>query len=64
MRLKDLVEKWIKDRIMLEQMTETVPVDVCIFVKERQPDTAAEIEKLADDCLLARKQFNTVQLDQ
>ena len=63
-RLEDLVDKWmqgrdkieaIKDLIVLEQLVETLPTDVRIFVKERKPETTAEAAKLADDYCQARK---------
>ena len=69
-RLEDLVEKWLhacKDRaevmdtVVLEQLLiETLPTDVRIFVKERQPKTSEEAAKLADDYCMARKQDNGV----
>ena len=63
-RLQDLVEKWtkkcetiaeVKDLIVMEQLVKTLPGDIGIFVVERQPKTAVEAAKLADDYHLARR---------
>ena len=34
----------------------TLPDNVCIFVKERKPKTSAEAGRLADDYIIARKE--------
>ena len=64
-RLVDLAEKWMQgctsiaevtDVVVLEQVTNTLPGDVRVFVKERKPKTSLEAAELADDYLRARKQ--------
>ena len=64
-RLGDLAEKWTqgcetkeeqKDLVILEQLVNTLPEDVRIWVKERKPKTSMEAGQLADDYIQARKQ--------
>lgn len=64
-RLEDLANKWmktctsveeLKDVVILEQLLNTLPDDVRIFVKERKPKTSAEAGRLADDYIAARKE--------
>ena len=63
-RQQDLVEKWtkkctsiaeVKDLMVLEQLVRTLLRDIGIFVVVRQPKTAMEAAKLANDYHLARK---------
>ena len=64
-RLGDLAEKWmqgcetkeeLKDLVILEQLVNTLPEDVRVWVKERKPKTSMEAGQLADDYIQARKQ--------
>ena len=64
-RLEDLAGKWMKactsidelrDLVVLEQLLNTLPEDVRIFVKERKPRTSVEAGRLADDYIAARKE--------
>ena len=48
------------DTVVLEQLIETLPTDVRIFVKERQPKSSEEAAKLAADYCMARKQDSGV----
>ena len=66
-RLTDLARKWLKqcntldklkDAIVLEQLVNTLPMDVQVWVRERKPKTSEEAGQLADDYLQARKQTN------
>ena len=68
-RLEDLVDKWmqdwdkietIKDLVVLEQLVETLPTDVRIFVKEQKPTTTAEAAKLT---MTTAKQENKKKSD-
>ena len=63
-RLQDLADKWLKecdskekvvDVIIREQFLNTLPEDVRVWVKERQPATSKEAGRLAEDYLQARK---------
>ena len=45
----------VKDLIVMEQLVDMFPIDVRIFVRERQPKSSAEAAKLADDYWQARK---------
>ena len=58
-RLGHLVKKWLKDcttveaiqdQVVLEQLLNVLPKDMCIFVKERKPKSSVE----ADDYVQAR----------
>ena len=64
-RQVDLVNKWmracstieeIKDKLILEQLLETLPQAVKMFVKERKPATSQEAALLADDYVTAHKE--------
>ena len=64
-RLEDLINKWmqtcktaedVKDRVVLEQLLDTLPTSVRVFVKERKPTSSAEAAHLADDYITARKE--------
>ena len=57
-RLGDLANRWlkacdtaeeVKDAVVLEQLLNSLPDDVRVFVRERKPKTSAEAGKLADD---------------
>ena len=63
-RLSDLEQKWtrecssmqeIRDLIMREQLLNSLPSDLRVWVTERKPKTAMEAGELADDYLQARK---------
>ena len=63
-RLQDLATKWMqecknadeqKDLIVREQLINSLPDDVRIWVKERKPKTSEEAGALADDYVQARK---------
>ncbi len=63
-RLNDLASKWlqecktvdeVRDLIVMEQVIDMLPLEVRVFVRERQPCTSAETAKLADDYWQARK---------
>jgi transposase InsO family protein len=62
-RIMDLIEKWTKncsnlkelrELIAVEQLVNTLPTDLRIFVSERKPRTVAEAGELADDHVRAR----------
>ena len=64
---KDLINKWmrtcktveeVKDRVILEQLLDTLPPGVRVFVKERKPASSAEAALLADDHITARRESN------
>ncbi|KAL5516201.1 hypothetical protein EMCRGX_G001479 [Ephydatia muelleri] len=64
-RLNDVFRKWTRssttveqlaDLMVKEQLLNTLPVNVKIWVEERRPGTAEEAAQLADDYFLARKQ--------
>ena len=66
-RLTDLAGKWLKkcdtldklkDAIVCEQLINTLPTDVQVWVRERKPKTSQEAGQLADDYVQARKQTN------
>ena len=68
MRLGQLARKWledyttveaIQDQLILEQLLNTLPKDMCIFVKERKPKSSLEASMLVDDYLQARKGIAT-----
>ena len=63
-RLIDLLKKWmsdcttveeIKEKIVTEQLLNTMPRDLRIWVGERKPKTGEEAGRLADDYLQARQ---------
>ena len=63
-RVRDLTEKWLKDRgnrqavidtVVKEQFVEVLPDDVRIWVKERKPRSSEEAGKLVEDYRQARK---------
>ena len=63
-RLRDLTDKWmractdindVKDKIVLEQLLETLPLNAKLFVKKRKPATSEEAARLADDYISAHK---------
>jgi len=45
----------IQDQVILEQFLNTLPKDMCIFIKERKPKSSVEASVLADDFVQARK---------
>ena len=64
MRLGHLASKWLKDctmvkaiqdQVILEQLLNTLPKDMGIFVRERKPKSSLEASMLGDDYLQARK---------
>ena len=64
-RLTDLANKWLKDcttatavidQVILEQLLNTLPQEVRVWVRERKPKTSAEASQLVDDYIQARKQ--------
>ena len=63
-RLEDLFDKWmaecktvadVREKIVIEQLLNTMPGDLKIWVAERKPATSAEAGALADDYLQARR---------
>ena len=67
-RLNDLLQKWtktctsadeVRDRVVQEQLLNSLPMDVRIWVSEHRPKTAAEAAERADNYLRARKQERT-----
>ena len=63
-RLQDLAQKWMKgctapeqfvDLIAMEQLLNTLPPDIRIWVSERKPKTCTAAGQLADDYLQARR---------
>jgi len=63
-RVKDLVEKWLKDcrdrdavvdAVVKEQFAEVLPEEVRVWVKERKPRTTQEAGRLVEDYRQARK---------
>ena len=46
----------LKDLVIQEQLLNTLPEDVHIFVKERKLKKSDEARKLADDYIVARKE--------
>ena len=68
-RLWDLAQKWLKDcgtveamfeTVVLEQLLNTLPGDIRVWVRERKPTTSAEAGQLAEDYLQARKGAGTL----
>jgi hypothetical protein len=63
-RLNDLAGKWmqgcktnddIKDMIVKEQLINTLPGEIRVYVKKHKPKTSQEAGELADDQIRARK---------
>ena len=63
-RLNDVFRRWTRscatleqlvDLMVSEQLLNTLPVNVKIWVEERRLKTAEEAAQLADDCLRACK---------
>ena len=46
----------LKDMVIREQLLNTLPDDVRIFVKEKKPKTSAEAGRVADYCIIVRKE--------
>ena len=46
----------VKDKFILEQLLETLPLNVRLFTKERKPSTSVEAAQLADDYISAHKE--------
>ena len=64
MRLGDLADKWlvkcktmkeIKELIVVEQFSETLPPHLKIWLKEKKPRSVVEAGTLADEYVEARK---------
>ena len=60
----DWIRKWseecnsveeLRELIVVEQLLDTLPVDIRIWVHERKPKTNAQAGKLADDYIQARR---------
>ena len=63
-RLSDLIDKWMKEcksvkevceLVVIEQLLETLPSKVRVWVRERKPKSSTEAGQLADDYVQARK---------
>jgi len=63
-RLQDLLRKWmvecdtveaVMEKVAIEQLLNTMPADLRIWVDERKPKTASGAGRLADDYLQARQ---------
>lgn len=63
-RLQDLVKKWMREctsveqmaeKIVTEQLLNTMPVELQVWVGERKPATAVEAGQLADDYVQVRR---------
>ena len=63
-RLQDLFKKWIAgskdieevcEKVVVEQLLNTMPSDLRIWIRERKPATGAEAGNLADNYLQARR---------
>ncbi len=63
-RLEDLLKKWMAEcetveavaqKVAIEQLLNTMPADLRIWVGERKPKTSSEAGRLADDYLQARR---------
>ena len=72
-RLQDLARKWLSEcesaeeaieRIVVEQLVNTLPSDLRIWLSERKPVTSVEAGKLADDYAQARRQVRRTPIDQ
>ena len=69
-RLSDMVDKWMKEcktvkevceLIMVEQLLETLPTEVRVWVCERKPKSSTAAGELADNYVHARKATNLSQ---
>ena len=67
-RLADLASKWLKgcgsvqevvDAVVKEQLLQSLPEDVRVWVSERKPATSAEAGRLAENYLQARRQSSS-----
>lgn len=65
-RLEDLAKKWTADcdtvqavieKLVVEQLLNTMPRELRIWMCERNPTTGKEVGKLADDYKLARESW-------
>ena len=63
-RLHDLASKWLAgcgtveevlERLVVEQLANTMPTEIRVWVAERKPRTGAEAGRLVDDYLQARR---------
>ena len=54
--IKTLNMEEIKDRVVMEQLINTLPGQVRVWVKERKPTSSREAGQLADDYIQARGQ--------
>ena len=63
-RMTNLFRKWTADcstteamaeKLVIEQLLDTMPVELCIWLSEKKPTTGREAGKLADDYQLARR---------
>ena len=63
-RLQDMAKKWLKDcgtveaileAVVLEQLLETLPAEIRVWVRERKPTTSAQAGQMAEDYLQARR---------
>ena len=64
-RLRDLAEKWLNgcttvkavmEKIVVEQLIDTMPRDLKIWIRDRKPASGVDAGKLADDYSHARQQ--------
>ena len=64
MRLADLLQKWtkgcktveeVRDVVVKEQLLNSLPTDIRIWVTEKKPKTSVEAAELADNYLRARR---------
>ena len=57
----DLFRKWTADcdsvteKLLIEQLLDTVPADLRVWLSEKKPTTGLEAGRIADDYVLARK---------
>ena len=63
-RMNDLLKKWLKkcttvdgvlEALLIEQLVSTMPTELKVWIKERQPKTSTEAGELADQFVQARK---------
>ena len=63
-RMTNLFRKWTADcstkevmaeKLLIEQLLDTMPVELRIWLSEKKPTTGREVGKLADDYLLVRR---------